>query len=486
MQQRKTRLDILAEKAAGRARTLRRGVLISLCERIAPVDPLEALESMDSALTPDRMFWAVPDNSVAFAAAGSAGIFEHSGHDRFARTNKDLRDHLSDAVIEGAPAGLAAAGPVLVGGFSFDEDGPRTELWSGFGSSRLFLPAVMVTAVNDETWLTLNAIVGEDGACNPPIESLAHLADRVSESSSSLSFEAQRDTVIRFDEADEGAGFVSLVAEAVSEIERGEFQKVVLARTESGEADADIDAFATVRNLLAVHRRAFVFALWNGEKVFVGASPELLARQDGRTVYASSLAGTIERGSTPEADSAKVEMLRSSEKDLAEHAAVRNELYDVLSVMCDDVIAPEVPTLLTLSNVHHLHTPLSATLRNGGSLLDIVERLHPTPAVGGAPRDAALRFIHEHEALDRGWYAGPIGWIGGDKGEFAVALRSALVDGDEATLFAGCGIVRDSDPESELDESNLKLQAMKSALGAALVSQSQEPVEMSSAGENDS
>jgi menaquinone-specific isochorismate synthase len=148
---------------------------------------------------------------------------------------------------------------------------------------------------------------------------------------------------------------------------------------------------------------------------------------------------------------------------------VRDALYEALAESCDNVVAPETPVILSLSNVHHLHTPLRATLRQGKSLLDLVERLHPTPAVGGTPRDAALQFIRANEGLDRGWYAAPVGWIGESSGEFAVALRSALIHGEHATLFAGCGIVLDSDPDMEVDESNLKLQAMKSALTASLV-----------------
>jgi isochorismate synthase EntC len=118
--------------------------------------------------------------------------------------------------------------------------------------------------------------------------------------------------------------------------------------------------------------------------------------------------------------------------------------------------------------VHHLHTPVRARLRDGHSLLDVVARLHPTPAVGGTPREAALGFIRNHEQLDRGWYAAPIGWIGRESGEFAVALRSAVIAGSEATLFAGCGIVADSDPELEFNESALKLRPMQSALAAAI------------------
>jgi isochorismate synthase EntC len=140
-----------------------------------------------------------------------------------------------------------------------------------------------------------------------------------------------------------------------------------------------------------------------------------------------------------------------------------------LGLLCDDVTAADGPALLSLPNVHHLHTAVRARLRDPHTILQLVAQLHPTPAVGGAPRNAALRFIREHEQMDRGWYAAPIGWLQRNRGEFAVALRSALVTGAQASLFAGCGVVADSDPDQEYAESLLKLRPMESALAAAAI-----------------
>jgi isochorismate synthase EntC len=162
-----------------------------------------------------------------------------------------------------------------------------------------------------------------------------------------------------------------------------------------------------------------------------------------------------------------------------EHAAVRNALYDALSTECEGVTAPAEPSLMTLPHVHHLHTEIRGHLREGRTILGVAARLHPTPAVGGSPRDKALDFIRANEGLDRGWYASPIGWVGRDGGDFAVGLRSAVIDGSDATLFAGCGIVADSDPGAEFAESTLKLQLMESALAVS----SREQAELTSAAE---
>jgi isochorismate synthase EntC len=160
-------------------------------------------------------------------------------------------------------------------------------------------------------------------------------------------------------------------------------------------------------------------------------------------------------------------MLRSNTKDRIEHAIVVEALREVLSDVCDDLSVADAPELLRVSNVQHLFTPIHGRLRDRLNILQLVERLHPTPAVGGFPRTAALQWMQEREGLDRGWYAGPIGWIDhAGEGEFAVAIRSAILHGSEAVLYAGCGIVADSDPEQEYAESALKLRPLLSALGA--------------------
>ena len=179
----------------------------------------------------------------------------------------------------------------------------------------------------------------------------------------------------------------------------------------------------------------------------------------------AALAGSAPRGATPEEDARLGQGLLASAKDRGEHAIVVRALTDGLEGICDELTMPAEPALLSVANIHHLHTPVSGRLGPGKTLLDAVERLHPTPAVGGWPRAAALRFIREQEGLDRGWYAAPLGWL--DRhgaGEFAVGLRSALLEGSTAALFAGCGIVGDSDPAEEYAESRLKLRPMLAAL----------------------
>ena len=251
----------------------------------------------------------------------------------------------------------------------------------------------------------------------------------------------------------------------VQEIQRGAVQKVVLARELRLRARADFDVDIALRRLAAAAGHCTLFVLDTGSGCMIGATPERLIHLQGQTVQVDCLAGSTARGDTEHADRRLGEALLHSDKDRREHGLVVGTLREALSSYCLSLQVPDAPRLLRLPDVQHLHTPLQGTLPAGSSILDLAARLHPTPGVGGVPRPEALDLIRVQERLGRGWYAGPIGWTdahGG--GEFVVGIRSALVRGSEAWLYAGCGIVKGSDPRSEYEESCLKLRPMLAAL----------------------
>jgi isochorismate synthase len=248
-------------------------------------------------------------------------------------------------------------------------------------------------------------------------------------------------------------------------IAAGEAEKVVLARRVSIKAEGTIAIEAVLDRLRNRYPTCTVFALRRGGSCFLGATPEMLVRLDGREVHADCLAGSAKRGATPEEDAALGEALLADDKEQREHAMVVRGLSESLSDVCSSIDTPQNPELRRMANVQHLFTPLNATTDGDRHVLELVARMHPTPAVGGLPSPRAVCLIRRFESFDRGWYAGPIGWFDATgSGEFAVALRSALAHDDEATLFAGCGIVRGSDPRREYEESRLKLEAMLWAL----------------------
>jgi isochorismate synthase len=245
--------------------------------------------------------------------------------------------------------------------------------------------------------------------------------------------------------------------------------KVVLAREERLLADAAFAPVSTLARLRASDAAATLFARQSGSSWFIGATPERLVRLAGERVDVSCLAGSIGIGRSPRERQRLAASLLASGKDREEHEIVVRSTMAALEEVCEDVarLIPE-PRVVAARSVQHLETPLTATLPAAGQALDLVERLHPTPAVGGFPRALALNLIRELEEIDRGWYAAPFGWTDLDgSGEFAVALRCALVSGRAASLFAGSGIVADSIPAREYVETCLKLRGMRAALGAA-------------------
>ncbi len=255
--------------------------------------------------------------------------------------------------------------------------------------------------------------------------------------------------------------YMAAVAEARDHIRAGELSKVVLARTLDVQAERDLDPKQLLWRLRAVDPDCFVFAAPGSEGVLVGASPELLASTSGRRVRANPLAGSAPRRGNPDQDRASASKLFASEKDRHEHHLVVEAVEEALSPLCEELSFPGEPQLLATANVWHLSTPFEGRLRPGvGGVLDVVSALHPTPAVCGTPRAEAAALIGELEPFDRGRYAGPVGWVDarGD-GTFAIALRCALLLGAHARLFAGAGIVADSEPQKEAEETERKFKA---------------------------
>ena len=458
--------------------------LVSLVERLDDIDPLDAIETIGrlsrhdqdvARLIGTRMFWSRPVEGFSIAGIGAAVTLAPEGADRFATIDRDWKSLVGDALIDDDSSD-SAGGPVLMGGFAFDPEGPHSDAWRDFPAASLFVPALQIVRDVNGCWLTTSHLAGDSPTNASELGVIARARAMLTTTRG-----ARRDHTsvagarLGIDEMRRGSEWRDTVREAVAAIRAGRIAKVVLAREVRASATGDFDVIAALRQLRAAHETSYVFACWRGDSAFLGATPERLVRVDGSHVRASSLAGSVRRGQTPEDDDAQAASLLNSGKDREEHEFVRRALCTGLARLCDDVTAGEAPELLSLPNVHHLHTAVHARLRPGHTLLQLVAQLHPTPAVGGEPRNAALRFIREHERMDRGWYAAPVGWMQRDRGEFAVALRSALVRGGEALLFAGCGVVADSDPAQEYAESLLKLRPMENALSVTAASDAERP-----------
>ncbi|QJW35851.1 isochorismate synthase [Cellulosimicrobium protaetiae] len=267
------------------------------------------------------------------------------------------------------------------------------------------------------------------------------------------------------------AVFRAAVGRAVSRIEAGEAEKVVLARTLDVSAPAPLDRAALRAAMREANPDAYVFdvALPGGQGHLVGASPELLVSVRDGVLHSHPLAGSAPRSADPEEDRATAQRLLASEKDLREHAFVTDAIREVLRGFVehdDDLDVPTTPELVATSHLWHLGTPVTARLRPGTSVLDVVYALHPTPAVCGHPQDVARELIGSLEPFDRGFYTGLVGWADqAGNGEWAIVLRCGVVRGADVRLFAGAGVVAGSTPEAEHAETAVKLSTLLSALG---------------------
>ena len=423
-----------------------------------------------------RFYWEQPAAARAMVGIGAVEVIEASGGARFEESAERIQEALSTLAVASIdhvhPDG---AGPAFVGGFGFEDHAIASEEWAGFAPVSFVLPEAMLVREGKRTWLTVTArhAKGQDSEAlaRAALARLEALFVLLSEAAAAAALERTPARANAYTARPDRAHVVYLAAvdAATSAIGRGDLEKVVLARSLAVESDESYDAASVLASLRRIHASSTVFAIGRAERVFLGASPERLVSVVGETLQTAAVAGSAPRGRSPEEDERHASTLRESKKEQEEHAVVVRDIEAALRPLCDEIEHPESPSLLKLDGIQHLQTVFAARLSTQAGkrphVLEIADRLHPTPAVGGTPREGAAKWIREREELVRGWYAGGIGFVtpaGG--GEFHVALRSGLLCGARARLYAGAGIVGASIPEAELVETRLKLRTLLSQL----------------------
>ncbi|MDO8484825.1 MAG: isochorismate synthase [Candidatus Limnocylindrales bacterium] len=450
--------------------------LISTTLPVAALDPIDLFAAARS-LDLEAALWLQPVTDRSIVGVGRAWAVEAGGPERFAAATAAWRAVLAGAIGSGAPTGIPESGPMLLGGLGFTGRTPEADdPWAPFGPASLVLPSFTLVRSGARTCLTV--AVGPDqidGLAPGHVERRWDALARHAESRREVSMHGESGALDAppgpgalwvIDERPDRAAWDRTVGLFAGAVGRGRIDKVVLARRVVFRAAADLEVVAALRHLARTAAESTTFAFVRHGTTFLGATPERLVRTVGRSFETDAIAGSAARGQDPAEDARFATALLASEKDREEHAVVVDMLRTSLTPIVEALHVADTPAILPLRHLQHLVTPISGRLRDEAGLLGLAQRLHPTPAVGGAPRDVALALIAEHEGFDRGWYAGPIGWLGADgDGELMVALRCGLVTGTQATLFAGCGIVADSDPTREWEESRLKLRTMTAALG---------------------
>ena len=436
--------------------------LVSISLAVDALDPLAVLESI---FEPGEPHFYAERPSIESAVSGAEVAVAHETHgvDRFAGMQRFIDETLTHTIAVGdveAPFG----GPHFFAAFTFN---PEAEPGDPFPAARAFVPRWQVARAGATTTAVANLLVTADS-------DLTALAERVWRAHGKFSQFRYRESAAagvapRADHATKEAGdYRAAVARALARIAAGEFEKIVLARAIDLTLDQPLHPLRVLNGLRQLFPDCYAFSLANGRgQSFIGATPEQLVRVSKGTLETAALAGTIGRGRGASDDATLgVELLRS-EKDRREHRFVLETITGRLAELGLQPEFPAQPGLRRLANVQHLHTPVRAVLPDSVRLLETVGWLHPTPAVGGTPVAAAVARIRELEGFSRGLYGGAIGWVnarGG--GEFFVGIRSALVDGATARVYAGAGIVAGSTPEKEFAETELKFKAMLGALCA--------------------
>jgi isochorismate synthase len=354
--------------------------------------------------------------------------------------------------------------PRLFGGFAFRDDA-ADGMWAAFPAACFVLPQVLLTRHQGQVWLTLNM-------CLQPGSDVQYLEQRVLAELERLSALVDQPAVAERVPARAAvalqtqAQWAASVRIATAQIRAGQLQKVVLARTLG--LPHPIDPLAALVHLKQHYAGTFRYLIEPQPGcTFFGATPELLVQSDGQVLRSTALAGSIRRGADAAEDAALGRELLASAKDRGEHELVVRDICSQLAPFVKTVTAAQEPNLRRLSNIQHLQTAIEGEALAGVDLLTVAAALHPTPALGGVPRAQALKLLAELEPTGRGWFGAPIGWLDANGGGLlAVAIRCAVTDGKTARLYAGAGIVADSDPEREWHETELKLRPMLDALSA--------------------
>lgn len=455
------RIRSVLHRGVQEAARRRTPVLVSTALRIPSFDSLAVFRR---GRTAERTIWQQASAGCSMVAVGAAHRLTGQGDDRFAQIAEGWRDLVSTALVEESDA-PPLPGPVSLGGFAFAPARRPNVDWRSYGDALLVVPTYLLVSIGDASWLTVTVNV-EPGADDAALATAldAGLRDLLAEGDTiEVTQDAPAEVVPDADgQADRWKEAVRTV---IDQIHQGTIQKLVLAREVRVRASAPLDPGTVLARLRRGYGDCTLFAFAQGERCFLGATPERLVRVEGTRIQATCLAGSAPRGASEGEDQRLGEALLASGKERHEHALVLDALRDALAPVCRELTIPEAPVLLQTRNIQHLHTPLEGVLADSATVLELVELLHPTPASAGLPRAGALALLRTQEAFDRGWYAGPVGWMDRTgSGEFVVAIRSALVAEQEASLYAGCGIVAGSDPDQEYAESSLKLMPMLWAL----------------------
>ncbi len=338
------------------------------------------------------------------------------------------------------------------GGFNFSDEDGHDNYWQNFGNNYFVLPRFEMIRDGMNNKFAMNFLANDKSDFRELVRQIETIQEDCPELPDEIPF------MISHQHYPEKASWDSMIRSALEEIDKQDFEKIVLARKTKLEFSDKLNGFHILQNLKDLNPESTHFGIQpEFDSMFIGGTPELLYRRNGENIFSVAIAGTRRRGSTEIEDEHLENVLLTSEKDLREHRFVIDNVHEILNDLCKHVSTPDEISILKLARVQHLFTSFEGVLKPGNSDVEIISKLHPTPAVGGFPTDRAISEISRLEPFKRGWYAAPVGWISAEEAHFVVAIRSGLINNNDLYLYSGAGIVAGSDPDLEWEEVENKL-----------------------------
>lgn len=435
--------------------------IVSISLEIDLIDPLVVLAKLAK---PHQLnfYWENRSKKEAIAALGAVAKAEIDGKDRFIKSQEFIQNCLY-RITSFSQKNQSFSKPLFFCGFRFFDDNEQDH--TSFPAATIFLPQLQVAVKDDSCHLVANLLINTSTNVQEIWQELSKKIELINSLEDNFFHFGYTPSKFSKKSIANPERFKFSVLSAVETIRSGHLSKMVLADVLDVKSSTRFNLYQSLNNLRQLHPNCYIFSLNNGKgQNFIGASPERLISIQNQQLITDALAGSAPRGKTPTEDSVYANRLLNSDKERHEHLLVIDFITQSLSQLG---LLPQMvaPRLRQLSNIQHLWTPISAIVPASVHPLEIVAKLHPTPAVAGVGRDVACQEIRRYESFARGLYAAPLGWVDANNNcEFIVGIRSALIDGDRARLYAGAGIVAGSNPDKELAEIQLKLQALLRAL----------------------
>lgn len=431
---------------------------------VSRILPMSFYEAGASFCKDEYFYWQNANQTMTLVGIGHAYVLQSEGEENRFRSISMQWETLCNALVKEE----TDVNPILFGGFSFDPKNGKPSEWNTFPSAFFVIPTFQFMIRDGKTTVSINLITSQKDASDQ-FEQLRQQLDRLIHTAQVNEFEPHRKPQVASIEERQKESYLEAVSTVTEKIKNKMAEKVVIARSIKMNFAEPVKGICALHHIATEQQESYHFGLQKDDSLFFGATPERLIEVKNGQAISACVAGSISRGKSAEEDRLLGTALLTDDKNLQEHDYVVQMISNVLEVYCDDVVMPKGPKLMKIRDIQHLFTPVEGMLKQGIDIFTLVESLHPTPALGGVPTSTAMDMIREYEQMNRGYYAAPIGWTDTEgNGEFAVALRSALLAGEKAYLYAGGGIVADSQAQAEYDETWVKFRPVMRALGGNL------------------